>query len=200
MSNLIKDNNIVNDEWTWVVPPTLGEETVKKQAGKVVLFKLTGEDYFTPEQIQSTVIPESGNILIPFMVWKAHQEKLAARQAQGEIGLWLSTHERIEDVMEGISNINSFPLIAVFVERFADGRIFTLGNYLRNRYGFKHELRAMGDVLRDQLYFLKRSGFNSYLIRSDRSAQDALQSLKDFSDPYQAAVDDIYPIWKRTAR
>ena len=60
MSNLIKDNVIVADEWTRVIPPNLGEETVRKQAGKVVLFKLTGEETFSPEQIAATEIPIEG--------------------------------------------------------------------------------------------------------------------------------------------
>ena len=200
MSNLIKDNAIAADEWTRVVPPSLGEEAVRKQAGKVVLFKLTGEDTFTAEQIAATQIPATGKILVPFTVWRTNKDALASRVSQGEVGLLIATHEAIEDVMAEVKDINAFALVAVYVERFADGRIFTIGNLLRTRYGFKNELRAVGDVLRDQLFFLKRSGFNSYLIRADRNAQEALQSLKDFSEPYQGAVDIAQPAWRRTNR
>ena len=199
MSNLIKDNAIIADEWTRVTPPTLGEETVRKQAGKVVLFKLTGEETFSAEQIAATKIP-AGKVLVPFAVWHANKDALASRVAQGEVGLLIATHEAIEDVMAEVKDINAFALVAVYVERFADGRIFTIGNLLRTRYGFKNELRAIGDVLRDQLFFLKRSGFNSFLIRADRNAQEALQSLKDFSEPYQGAVDIAQPAWRRTNR
>ena len=200
MSNLIKDNAIVKDEWFRVIPPSLGEETVRKQAGKVVLFKLTGEETFTAEQIAASEIPENGKVLVPFSVWMANQEKLANRLNQGEAGLLIATHEAIEEVIIKIKDINAFALVAVYVERFADGRIFTIGNLLRTRYGFKNELRAVGDVLRDQLFFLKRSGFNSYLIRADRSATEALSSLKDFSEPYQGAVDIVQPAWRRVSR
>lgn len=200
MSNLIKDKAIVADEWTRVSPPSLGEEAVRKQAGKVVLFKLTGEETFTAEQIAATQIPATGKILVPFSVWVANQEALASRVAQGEIGLLIATHEALEEVISAVKDINAFALVAVFVERFADGRIFSIGNLLRTRYGFKNELRAVGDVLRDQLFFLKRSGFNSYLIRADRNAQEALQSLKDFSEPYQGAVDIEQPAWRRVSR
>jgi uncharacterized protein (DUF934 family) len=199
MSNLIKDNAIVTDEWIRVTPPVLGEETVRKQAGKVVLFKLTGEETFTTEQIAATQIPD-GKVLVPFTVWRANKDALASRVAQGEVGLLIATHEAIEDVMTEVKDINAFALVAVYVERFADGRIFSIGNLLRTRYGFKNELRAIGDVLRDQLFFLKRSGFNSYLIRADRNAQEALHSLKDFSEPYQGAVDIAQPAWRRTNR
>jgi uncharacterized protein (DUF934 family) len=199
MSNLIKDNAIVADEWTRVVPPSLGEEAVRKQAGKVVLFKLTGEETFTAEQIAATQIP-AGKVLVPFTVWLANKDALADRVNQGEVGLLIATHEAIEDVIAAVTDINAFALVAVYVERFADGRIFSIGNLLRTRYGFKNELRAIGDVLRDQLFFLKRSGFNSYLIRADRNAQEALQSLKDFSEPYQGAVDINQPAWRRVNR
>ena len=199
MSNLIKDNAIVADEWTRVTPPVLSEETVRKQAGKVVLFKLTGEETFSAEQIAATQIP-AGKVLVPFAVWRANKDALASRVSQGEVGLLIATHEAIEDVIAEVKDINAFALVAVYVERFADGRIFTIGNLLRTRYGFKNELRAVGDVLRDQLFFLKRSGFNSYLIRADRNAQEALQSLKDFSEPYQGAVDIAQPAWRRTNR
>jgi len=199
MSNLIKDNAIVADEWTRVTPPVLGEETVRKQAGKVVLFKLTGEETFSAEQIAATLIP-AGKVLVPFAVWRANKDALASRISQDEVGLLIATHEAIEDVIAEVEDINAFALVAVYVERFADGRIFTIGNLLRTRYGFKNELRAVGDVLRDQLFFLKRSGFNSYLIRADRSATEALASLKDFSEPYQGAVDIAQPAWRRTNR
>ena len=200
MSNLIKDNAIVSDEWARVTPPSLGEETVRKQAGKVVLFKLTGEETFTAEQIAATQIPSSGKVLVPFTVWLANKKNLSERMSQGEVGLLIATHEAIENVISEIEDINVFPIVAVYVERFADGRIFTIGNLLRTRYGFKNELRAVGDVLRDQLFFLKRSGFNSYLIRADRSAEEALSSLKDFSEPYQGAVDNTQPAWRRVSR
>ncbi len=199
MSNLIKDNAIVADEWTRVTPPVLSEETVRKQAGKVVLFKLTGEETFSAEQIAATQIP-AGKVLVPFAVWRANKDALASRVSQGEVGLLIATHEAIEDVIAEVKDINAFALVAVYVERFADGRIFTIGNLLRTRYDFKNELRAVGDVLRDQLFFLKRSGFNSYLIRADRSATEALASLKDFSEPYQGAVDIAQPAWRRTIR
>ncbi|MFW5440760.1 MAG: DUF934 domain-containing protein, partial [Methylophilaceae bacterium] len=127
-------------------------------------------------------------------------DELADRMTTGEVAILLTTHEPIEHLAEAFPDINSLPMIAVYVERLPDGRNFTLGNLLRTRYGFKNELRAVGDVLRDQLYFLKRSGFNSYEIRPDRNAEEALESLKDFAEPYQGAVDETQPVWRRVNR
>lgn len=198
-SNLIRNNQIVPNDWIFVTLPA-GEETVRKQAGKVVLFKLTGEVSVTPEQIAATEIPATGKIVVPLSVWVARKAELTDRFANGELGVWLDTHELLETLVESQPDLNVFPLIAVHVERFADGRIFSIGNLLRTRYGYKNELRAFGDVLRDQLFFLKRCGYDSYLIRADRSAEDALASLKDFSQPYQGAVDINQPVWRRVHR
>ncbi|MDQ8024268.1 MAG: DUF934 domain-containing protein [Moraxellaceae bacterium] len=202
-SNLIKLKDgvgqIVADDWTWVRIPKATEE-VKKQAGKVVLFKLTGDATATAEEIAATDIPAQGRVLVPLAVWLARKDELAARVAAREVGVWVETHELVEDLVASVHDINALPLIAIHVERFADGRIYSAGALLRTRYGYRNELRALGDVLRDQLFFFKRTGFDAFLIRADRSAEDALASLKDFSDPYQAAVDDKRPLWRRHVR
>jgi uncharacterized protein (DUF934 family) len=203
MSKLIKLKNnvasIVGNEWAIVKLPASQVEA-RKQAGKVVLFKLTGEKTVSDEQISNTVIPDTGKVLVPLTVFIARKTELQARINQGDIGVWLDTHEVLAELVEHQADLNQLPIIAVHVERFADGRIFSLGVLLRTRYGYKNELRAFGDVLRDQLFFLKRSGFDSYLIRADRNAEEALLSLKDFSSPYQGAVDEARPAFARYNR
>jgi len=198
-SQLIKNKKIVEDDWLTVDLAKV-EEVVRIQAGKIVAFKLSGEDYPTKEQVSKTIYSDTGKILLPLKVFILHQERLKKRVAKKEIGIWLSTHEEIHKYTQLIGDLNDFPLIAIHVQKFADGRIFSIGNQLRNKYNFKNELRAFGDVLRDQIFFLKRSGFNSYLIRKDRDAQDAIKGLDDFSDPYQGAVDILEPAWKRIKR
>ncbi|MES2579445.1 MAG: DUF934 domain-containing protein [Pseudomonadota bacterium] len=203
MSNLIQLNNdgasIVENTWVTVQLPPSNVEA-RKQAGKVVQFKLTGEDTVTETQIADTVIPATGKIIVPLSVFIARKDELLTRISNGEVGVWIDTHEVLADLANNQADLNVLPIIAVHVERFADGRIFSLGTLLRTRYGFKNELRAIGDVLRDQLFFLKRSGFNSYLIRADRSANEALASLKDFTAPYQGAVDEPRPVFARYNR
>ena len=200
MSQLIINNAIASDEWARVIPPVYGDEPVRKQAGKIVMFKLHGTDTFTQKQIDGTEIPMSGKVLLPLPVWLAYKDKLADRMSAGQIAILLTTHEPIESLAETFPDINSLPMIAVCVEKFADGRNFTLGSLLRTRYSFKNELRAVGDVLRDQLYFLKRSGFNSYEISTGHNAQDAIAGLKDFTQPYQGAVDELLPVWRKGNR
>ena len=198
-SQLILNQSISLDEWSFVPLPS-GNEEVKKQAGKVVLFKLTGESLPTELQIEETVIPQAGKIIVPLSVYLKNRDALQARLKNNEIALWIATHETLDALLVSEKDINVFPLIAVFVERFQDGRIFTLGNLLRTRYQFKNTLRAFGDVLQDQLFYLKRSGFDSYLIKTGKDVHEALKALQSFSDPYQGAVDITEPVWKRKVR
>lgn len=197
MARLITKTAIVNDDWTLVTLPAPAEDTVRKQAGKVVIFKVTGEAAATLEQIAGTVIPATGKILVPLTVWVARKDELAAR---GEVGIWLESFELLEDLLASVEDINRLPVIAIHFPRFVDGRGFSLATLLRTRYGFKNELRAIGDVLRDQLYFMKRCGFDAYALREDKSAEDAIASFRDFSEPYQGAVDNPLPVWRRYPR
>jgi len=199
MSNLIRNNAIVPDEWTVVTLPVV-EEAVRKQAGKVVLFKLTGEGAVTPQQVADTQIPASGKIIVPLTVWLARKSELTDRLAKGEVGVWLAPHETVETLADAEPDLNQFPIIGIHHERHADGRPYSMAFLLRTRYGFKNELRVFGDVLQDHLFFYKRCGFDSYLVRADRSAEDALASLNVFSTPYQGSVDENRPVWRRVNR
>ncbi len=199
MTQLIKNGAIVSDEWARIIPPVYGDEPIRKQAGKVVMFKLHSEETFTQKQIDGTKIPDTGKILLPLPVWLAKKESLSSRMLAGEIGIVLQTHEPIESLVDAFDDLNSLPVIAVYVEKFADGRNFTLGNLLRTRYDFRNELRAIGDIMRDQLYFLKRSGFDSYKIKPGLNIEEAIASLNDFTQSYQGATDDV-PVWRRINR
>ena len=198
-SQLILNNRIVKDDWETIMLPKIDVE-VKKQAGKVVMFKLTGDNSPTPEQVDKTKFSNSGSVILPMKVFLKHKIQLQTRLKNKEIGIWIDTHEEIESFIEEIKDINAFPILAIRVGKFADGRIFSIGSQLRTKFKYKNILRAFGDVLRDQLFFLKRTGFDSYLIREDRNANDALNALKDFTLPYQGSINDPMPAWKKVNR
>jgi uncharacterized protein (DUF934 family) len=81
--------------------------------------------------------------------------------------------------------------------KFNDGRGFSIGRLLRERYGFRGELRAIGDVLRDQLFFLARCGFDAFALRDDQDVDEALGAFADFSEAYQPALDQPVPLFRR---
>ena len=88
-------------------------------------------------------------------------------------------------------------LIAINFPKFTDGRGYSMASTLRTRLGYKGELRAIGDVLRDQLFYMQRLGFNAFDVRADKDIHAAGQSLGDFSETYQGAVDQPLPLFRR---
>jgi uncharacterized protein (DUF934 family) len=189
---------VTDDNWQFVRLPAI-EEEVKKQAGKVVQFKLTNAESATAAQIAGTEVP-AGKVVLPLSVWLARKAEFAGRVAAGEVGVWLETYELVETLAQSEPDLNVFPIIGVFIERHPDGRAYSTASLLRTRYGFKNELRAFGDVLRDQLFFLLRCGFSAFVVRADRSTEEAVSAFKDFTEPYQGAVVVDQPLWRRHAR
>jgi uncharacterized protein (DUF934 family) len=145
-------------------------------------------------QEPATVEVAAGKVIVPLKVWQAQKETLAARL---EIGVWLQSDERPEELK---GELDKFSVVAVNFPKFTDGRGYSIAYNLRMRLGYTGELRAIGDVLRDQLFQMKRTGFDAYAPRPDRSIEDALKGLTVFSETYQASVDDNRPLFRRHAR
>jgi uncharacterized protein (DUF934 family) len=114
-----------------------------------------------------------------------------------DIGVWFASNERAEDLQNDVKNL---PVIAVDFPKFADGRGYSIAFHLRSRFGYRGELRAIGDVLRDQLLYMQRVGFDAYATRSDKDIIEALKGLDDFSIRYQASVDESQPLFRRVQR
>lgn len=145
------------------------------------------------ETAESAVIPE-GFVIVPLAVWQARRDELKAR---GDVAVWLASDERPEALKDDVAWL---PLIAVDFPKFADGRGYSIAYNLRARLGYIGELRAIGDVLRDQLFYMQRVGFNSFATRPDRRIEDALKGLTDFSEVYQASWDQKAPLFRRVQR
>lgn len=135
-----------------------------------------------------------GKVILPLSVWLELREDLQERKE--EIGVWLDSDETADLVGEYAAEL---PLIAAHFPAFTDGRGFTLGRLLRERYGFTGEIRAVGNFIRDQLTYLIRCGFNAFAYQGDQPLEGLLESLGDFTDSYQAAVDQPLPIFRRRA-
>lgn len=198
MPKLILRGQIVDDDWTLLRFPEKNEP-VRKQAGKPVIFRVTGEQAASAEEITALPIP-TGKVIVPLPVWLARKDEFAPRFNAGEIGVWLDSFESPEALAESINDINRLPLIAVNFPRFVDGRGYSFATLLRSRYRYTGELRAVGDVLHDQLFYMKRCGFDAFALRSDKNIEDALRGLNDFSETYQSTVDQALPLYRRYAR
>jgi uncharacterized protein (DUF934 family) len=124
------------------------------------------------------------NLIVPLPVWKAQRGRLLSRPAR--TGVWLAPAEEPAELFDG----GPLPeLIAVHFPAFTDGRGYSTARLLRERYGYRGELRAIGDVQRDQLFELARCGFDAFVLRAGQDAAAALAAFADFSEVYQAAVD-----------
>ena len=145
----------------------------------------------TPE---SVVVPE-GHTLVPLAVWQAQRAVLIGRSAPR--GVWLASHEKPEDLA---GDLACFAVVGVHFPKFVDGRGYSIGRLLRERFGFTGELRAIGDVLYDQLHYLRRCGFSAFALRADKDPYEALAGLRVFSESYQVAVDQPQPLFGRRDR
>ena len=139
-------------------------------------------------------LPNSDSIIVPLALWLEHSHALKARD--GGLGVWLDSDEEVESIA---GDLDQFQVIALNFPVFSDGRNYSNARLLRDRYQYQGEVRAIGDVLRDQLFFMQRCGFDAFALRADRNAEEALESLKDFSNCYQAATDQPVPLFRRRA-
>ena len=162
MAKIIKNASVVDDAW----------KTLTLAAGD------------SPEQVRLPV----GPLLVPLAVWRARRRELVERQYEHgwPLGIWLAGDEGPELIA---ADLDDFSVVAIAFSRFSDGRGYSTARLLRTRYGYTGELRAIGDVLRDQLFYLRRVGFNAYAVRSDKNIEAALAGLEDFGAVYQGAAD-----------
>jgi len=165
---IIKNKAIVEDDWTVL---RLNEQ----------------------ESAENVTIA-AGKVIVPLKVWLTQRDSL---QQRAEVGVWLASDERPEDLR---GDIQKFSVIAVDFPKFSDGRGYSIAYNLRARLGYTGELRAIGDVLRDQLFYMQRVGFDAFAPRPDRKIEDALKGLTDFSEVYQTSFDQKLPLFRRVQR
>ena len=139
-------------------------------------------------------LSNSEDLIVPLGLWLEHAHALKARD--GGLGVWLDSDEEVETIAEDLPH---FQVVALNFPVFSDGRNYSNARLLRDRYGYQGEVRAIGDVLRDQLFFMRRCGFDAFALRADLNPEEALDSFNDFSNSYQSATDQPLPLFRRRA-
>jgi len=142
----------------------------------------------TPESVK---LPNESTLL-PLTVWLARKTEILA--IGNPFGIWLDSSEGPEAIANELAH---FALIGINFPKFADGRGYSSARLLRERFGYLGEIRAIGDVLQDQLFYMKRCGIDAFAVREDKDIEAALAGLNVFSDAYQAAVDQPQPLFRR---
>jgi uncharacterized protein (DUF934 family) len=156
--------------------------------------RITRADWqrLTLAEIEENGLPASGKVMVPLAYWKAHRDELRIR-VDGAC-VWLDAGEETAEIAEDIHLLDT---IGLHFPHHKDGRSYSYARELRLRYGYKGDIVAFGDVLRDQMFYMQRVGFNVFEPRADRDIEVALEGLSDFTLAYQGDVHEPRPIWRR---
>ena len=171
MANLIRRGRIRNENWKLLDAAALQAWLADGAAGEA----------------------EASGVLIPLALWREHDERLAETCSFGVV---LAADE---DCGALAGQLDRIPVVAIQFARFADGRGYSSARLLRGRYRYRGELRAIGEVLIDQLFYMKRVGFDAFELRADQDPAVALKAFGTFSECYQAAVEPALPLFRRRA-
>ena len=137
-------------------------------------------------------LPASGKVIVSLKRFRAER---AALDGSGlAVGVRIAN---TEDVASLAQELASQPLIALEIPKMADGRAYSQARVLRERYAYRGEIRAQGDVLHDQLFHMSRCGINAFELRADQDAQDCLRAFSDYDLAYQRAADGMEPVWQK---
>jgi uncharacterized protein (DUF934 family) len=143
---------------------------------------------------ESATIPDTGDVIVSLERWTKEYDLLSRRQ--GKTGVVLRSAES----PDAIVHRDELPLIAIDFPKFTDGRGYSHARLLRERYQYKGELRAVGNVLRDQLFYMLRCGIDSFALQPGKNVEGALEAFNEFDVLYQAAADLPVPLYRRVAR
>ena len=151
---------------------------------RLIRNRALAEDRYTLLREAATVgdLPDGVPVIVPLALWSERRVALIAR---GETGVWLGP---ADDPFALAADVGRLALIAVDFPQLTDGRGYSHARLLRQRLGYSGELRAIGDVGRDQLYYLAQCGFDAFVIPDGRDAAAAIAAFADFTDGYQATV------------
>ena len=134
------------------------------------------------------VVPPTGPVVVPFDRWQAERETLLARNTP--LGVRLPNTRAVRDLAADLGRLE---LIVLEFPKFVDGRAYSQARLLRERYRYRGELRATGDVLRDQLQFMQRCGFDAFEIAASNAVEIWRAAINEIDVFYQPAADDGVP-------
>ncbi len=130
-------------------------------------------------------LPANGKLIVPLARWRDEREQLLARKLP--LGIKLGSNEAPEQIRD---DLGLFDVIALEFPVFKDGRAYSYARLLRDRYDFRGELRAVGNVLYDQFLFMHRCGFDAYEVQKPSDAERFARALTEFTVVFQPAGDD----------
>lgn len=139
-------------------------------------------------------LPPSGRVTVSLDRYR--EQRTALLQRGDRVGVRLRADQQAGAIADLVAEL---PLIAIEFPTFKDGRGCTTARLLRERFGYRGEIRAVGDVLRDQLRAMERCGFDAYELKAGKDIEGALHAFGELTVPYQGAADDPRPLFRRRA-
>lgn len=135
--------------------------------------------------------PSRAQVLVPLERWLSSKEELLAEAR--EVGVILPSDKLPKDVPD----LHSLAVIAIEFPRFSDGRGYSVARLLREREGYRGQLRATGWVLRDNLLYMERVGFDAFELKEGKPLESALEAFSELPVAYQATSADPRPLYRR---
>ncbi|MEK6805637.1 MAG: DUF934 domain-containing protein [Pseudomonadota bacterium] len=148
----------------------------------------------------TAALPASGRIIVSLARWHAEKDALKKR---GQVGTQIPPTLEVGELKDDLPCLACIELTFAFIKPKPeggitfDGRAYSQARLLRERYGYKGDIRAVGDIFRDTIFAMHRCGINVIEPKAGLDAQDALNAFKDFSLAYQTAADRQPSIFRR---
>jgi uncharacterized protein (DUF934 family) len=140
-------------------------------------------------------VPPSGDIVVGFARYDRDNVDYTARS--GRLGLRIDPED---DLLQVITHLPKVQLVAIHFPKCTEGRGYSKARLLRERFHYQGELRAVGEVLADQLFYMARCGIDTFELAPGKNVEAALQAFETFSVTYQAATDEERPLYRRVQR
>jgi uncharacterized protein (DUF934 family) len=160
--------------------------------------QVTVADSAAPEQappggkLEDALVSSASHLLVNATLWQQHKQELLASGKQ--IAVWLDSDQTADMIA---TDLDRLPLVALNFPGFMDGRSYSTAFVLRKHHGYAGEIRAIGDVLRDQLFYMKRCGFTTFDLKDTVKLEDAQRAFSDYSTTYASTVEEPQPLFRR---
>jgi uncharacterized protein (DUF934 family) len=178
----------------WHLLPRGGVAPVSTQSGALQL--KPGQESAaaapSPVTLEAALAHSGTHLLVNAALWISDKARLL--QSGKHIGVWLDSDQTADLIA---ADLPEMELIALNFPGFMDGRSYSTAVVLRRHYGYTGEIRAIGDVLRDQLFFMKRCGFTTFDLKDSVKLEDAQRAFGDFSGSYASTIEEPQPLFRR---
>ena len=158
---------------------------IRWREGRAVL----AEDPYTAVADEDSIPP--GEVIVSLARFQQEGERLLGEGRR--VGVRIEASEAVEDLAYDLSRIS---VVALVFPKFGQGQAYSSARLLRERFGYKGEIRAVGDVLREQARFMVRCGFDAFAPADDSSSQEWTHAVTRFRHVYQRGADHATPAFE----